>query len=105
MLVCDGISWIMEYQLADKPVIFYERPDHVPFNMLGEIVRLGTNVVHNKDELLQTLTAFAEGAEDPKQTGRAQVRELLNVNAPATQNIIAAIKEKLRDEGWRGSNS
>ena len=40
-MITDGISFLTEYQMFDKPLIFIERDDHAKFNKLGELVVQG----------------------------------------------------------------
>lgn len=35
LLLTDGVSWLMEYPLFDKPVLFLDNQQHVNFNQLG----------------------------------------------------------------------
>lgn len=100
VLVSDGVSWLMEYQLTGKPVVFIENAEHRPFNDFGELVRAGTNVVHDARDLRARIEEFAAGADDPAAEGQAQVRALLSEHPDAVHAILAAIKDRLREEGW-----
>ncbi|MBD3689652.1 hypothetical protein H8R18_00105 [Nanchangia anserum] len=105
VLVCDGVSWLMEYQLTAKPVVFIERAHHAPFNDFGRVVREGTNVVTTGKELTTILEHVAAGGTDPAAQGQQRVRELLRVDHDAVAEIVATIKTKLREEGWHPTST
>ena len=101
VLVCDGVSWLAEYQLTDRPVVFLEREDHRPFSALGERIIAGVNRVPSAAEAFRLVEALACGEPDPRRAERRQNALALRGDGHAAENIIAAIKAKLTDEGWR----
>ncbi|HCR3030472.1 TPA: hypothetical protein ON286_004085, partial [Escherichia coli] len=66
LLLIDGISWLLEFQLEKKPIIFLEREDHLPFDINGEKIRDGLNSVNNIDQALELLLEFRNGKVDTK---------------------------------------
>lgn len=101
VLVCDGVSWLAEYQLTGRPVVFLEREGHQPFSPLGERIIAGVNRVPGVAEAFTLVEALAAGAADPRQDERQRTAQLLRGDGHAAENIVAAIKAKLEDEGWQ----
>jgi hypothetical protein len=101
-LLTDGLSWMMEFQLLEKPVVYVERPDHRPFNELGEQVLRGTNTVPTTQAGIHLLEGFAKGAPDPRAAQQKEVSRLVGGSGQAAERVVASIKAKLAAEGWAG---
>lgn len=102
VLVCDGVSWLLEYQLTAKPVVFVERPDHAPFNAMGRAMREGTHVISDPRDLPATLTYYARGGTNPATAGAQRTCELIQSHTNSVDEIVHTIKRRMRAEGWTG---
>ncbi len=97
-LVSDGLSWLLEYQFAKKPVIFLERPDHRRFNDVGERALSGVTRVRSVDEAADLLEGLAAGRTHDLRSEQDQIVEQLFGAPGAADRIIAAIRDGLTAE-------
>ena len=106
VLVCDGLSWLMEFQLVNKPVVFLERRGHAPFNELGRISLEGMHRVSSVDEAIPLLEGFAAGQPDPLGAAQREVGERLFGLRGAAPRIVDAIREQVAAERqqWRAES-
>ena len=66
LLITDGISFLTEYQLFQKPIVFFERSDHVPFNELGKEIVKGVNSFNTAHDVIAFIYQFRSDFLDPK---------------------------------------
>lgn len=91
ILIMDGISWLLEYQLMKKPLIFIEREDHSPFTINGELIASGTNRVSTFQQAKELAYKFKYGESDPNRNNQEIVIENLLSIEKADDNIIESI--------------
>jgi hypothetical protein len=96
-MLIDGISQLAEYQLFDKPVIFLERPEHLPFNDLGEKVRSASCPVSNVQEAMILVDRLAAGEIDPKHGSHTAVAAEISIYPDAVDRILAEIRGGLNE--------
>jgi hypothetical protein len=100
VMVTDGLSMLVEYQLFGKPVIFFERPGHRPFNAIGERVAGGVHTVHTVAEARRLAEKFLGGEPDPlRPRQRENVRELFGAGDSVGQILAALRAEVARERG------
>jgi hypothetical protein len=88
----------VEYQLFTKPVIFFEREGHRPFNAIGERVVRGVHTVHTVDEVRRLAEKFLAGEPDPlRDRQRENVEELFGAGDSVTR-ILAALRAEIAAE-------
>lgn len=95
VLISDGMSFIIEYQFFNKPVIFLERSDHAALSVAGERLVLGTHRVKNLAEAQQKVKLFARGEVDPLKDVQIENTRWLSGDGQAVSNILNAIKKDL----------
>ncbi|OCG08126.1 hypothetical protein A9G13_05585 [Gilliamella sp. wkB178] len=95
ILIMDGISWLLEYQLMKKPLIFIEREDHSPFTINGELIATGTNRVSAFHQAKELAYRFKNGEQDPKRDKQDIVVNELLLLENAADNIVELILEDL----------
>lgn len=96
LLLIDGISWLLEFQLEKKPIIFLEREDHLPFDINGEKIRDGLNSVNNIDQALELLLEFRNGKVDTKiKNQKFNCEEYLTGHGDIPKNIVTAVYNNL----------
>ena len=94
VMVTDGLSTLVEYQLFEKPVIFFERRGHREFNAIGEQVIRAVHTVHGVDEVRRLAEKFLGGEPDPlRERQQENVRQLFG-----PLGSIARIIDVLRRE-------
>jgi len=96
-LICDGLSFLMEYQLFNKPVIFLERKDHVAFTDDGQRIIEGTHRVSTLDEAKALAARFKDGYPDPLYKKQIDNAQWLKAYGNAAQNILAAIRNGMKE--------
>jgi hypothetical protein len=98
LMLTDGLSMLVEYQLLQRPVIFLERPDHRPFTPIGEMVRTGTHPVESVPAARSLAERFLRGERDPLAARqRANVHQLFG-EAPSVPRILGALRGMLDSE-------
>lgn len=102
LLITDGLSMLVEYQLLSRPVIFVERPDHRPFTTIGELVRTGTHAVGTVAEARARDQHLREGA-DPLRGRQAQNVERLFGTGSSVERILSALRQLLAAEAGEPS--
>ena len=91
ILIMDGISWLLEYQLMKKPLIFIEREDHSAFTVNGELIATGTNRVSTFEQAKALAYRFKNGEPDPNRNNQDIVVEQLLSIDNAAENIVDSI--------------
>jgi CDP-Glycerol:Poly(glycerophosphate) glycerophosphotransferase len=94
MLITDGVSWLMEYQLVRKPIIFIDREGHQPsFLNFGHTMLEAVHRYPTLEAALPQILDFAAGAVDSKAEIMERNYQLLYQEGAATR-IKDAIKAK-----------
>jgi hypothetical protein len=98
LMVTDGLSMLVEYQLLTKPVIFFERRGHRPFNVIGEQVVRGVHTVHTVDAARRLADTFLDGEPDPlRDRQRENVRALFGIGG-SVERILTTLREEIAGE-------
>ncbi|MFC5993646.1 hypothetical protein ACFQE5_05395 [Pseudonocardia hispaniensis] len=98
LMVTDGLSMLVEYQLFTKPLIYFERDGHRPFNAIGERVVRGVHGVRSVDEARRLAEKFLAGHPDPlADRQRENVRRLFGT-ADSTPRILRALRREIARE-------
>jgi hypothetical protein len=99
-MVTDGLSFLSEYQLLDKPIIFFSRHDSIGFNEAGIKLIDGVYKVQTRDELASRLVKIMNNEEDLDIVIRR--REIAAAIQPypghAATNILEILYSKLMSE-------
>jgi hypothetical protein len=96
VMVTDGLSFLTEYPLLDKPLIFYRRPDSSRLNAAGENIVKACEVVHETPALGPLLRDIARGRENPRTVhARAEVRGAIHRYPGQAADRIAEILARL----------
>lgn len=107
LMITDGLSMLVEYQLFGKPLVFVEREGHRPFNEVGRRVVRGVHTVRAVDEARRLADKFLSGHPDPLvDAQRRNVDELFGAGNSA-QRVLAVLREEIAREaaGTRSSAS
>ncbi|SFL93242.1 hypothetical protein [Geodermatophilus ruber] len=98
MLITDGLSMLVEYQLIERPIVYVERPDHRPFTPIGEMVRRGTHPVRTVAEARTVANPFLAGQPDPLRLQQARNVERLFGQESSVPRILDTLREMLAAE-------
>jgi CDP-glycerol glycerophosphotransferase (TagB/SpsB family) len=102
LLLTDGLSMLVEFQLFERPLVFVERQDHRPFNEIGELVRRGAHsatCVADARRLAEKLLAAGSDSLQPVQ--RENVATLFGPPG-AADRILGVLRTLIADETARG---
>jgi len=98
--VTDGLSMLVEYQILAKPVVFYERRGHRPFNAIGEQVVRGVHSVPSVEEARRLADTFLGGEPDPlRDRQRDNVRALFGAGESVGRILTVLREEIAREQG------
>ncbi len=100
LMLTDGLSFLTEYQLFDKPLVFIDSQRHVQLNALGQLALDCADHVISLAQAEESVNAYAKGKPLGHQEARAKLRRIMIPNErPSAQIIADAIAEGLsRDE-------
>lgn len=88
LMLTDGVSFLVEYPLFDKPLIYFDSGRHVPFNDLGRIAVSAGDVVRDFDSMKRMALRYVEGAPIGFEVERALLKRLLVPNEAAPVDTI-----------------
>ncbi|WP_237152551.1 hypothetical protein [Oryzibacter oryziterrae] len=92
LMITDGLSFLTEYQIFDKPLIFQDSRHHVPFNALGNLAVEAAHVAHDFEAMRAAVEAYAAGAPWGYEEARARLRKVLfPAERPATELVLDEI--------------
>lgn len=101
-MITDGISFLAEYQFFTKPIIFLERPDHLPFSPAGERIIKGTHAAAGVAAAQKLARDFAAGRADVKAEAQRYNTAWLAGDklaaGTAAERIISSIRRGIRNE-------
>ena len=99
VLLSDGVSFIAEYQVTGKPVVFIEREGHVDFNVLGKVTVQGTYRVPTAEKAIEKILSLKEGGDDALKRARGFTdAELRPYPGAAAERILHEIRTGIADE-------
>jgi hypothetical protein len=94
VMISDGLSFLSEYQLFDKPIIFLERFGHSKFNVVGEMLKKGLYCTDNINIAFKWLLEGSLIANDElKVVRRENVNAMMPTQTSAAKKIVDSIVE------------
>ena len=103
LLITDGLSVLVEYQLLERPIIFFEREGHRAFNEIGEVARRGAHTVRTVSEARHVAEPLLKGGPDPLAPIQRQNAQRLFGDSHSADRILATLREMIAAE--RGSDN
>ena len=92
-MITDGISFLSEYQIFDKPLVFLDSGHHVPFNRLGEQIIASAWRVGLVADARAFLNDFRRQGMDPTAKSRIATMQLLRpFPGEAAQRIVQDLR-------------
>lgn len=100
LLVTDGVSFLNEYQLFDKPLIFIERRDIIGFNEAGQQFLTGLYRITDYSKLESLILKILSGWEDSKIAAarKTNLDALRPFPGKAADNILQAILDGFNND-------
>jgi CDP-Glycerol:Poly(glycerophosphate) glycerophosphotransferase len=97
LMLTDGVSFLAEYQLFEKPLIFFDSGVHQPFNALGRLAERAAHRVTRFDEMKKAVLAYKQGAPWPLEQERKDLLKVLQPNnTPAAGIILDSIANDIQ---------
>lgn len=98
LLVVDGLSFLIEFQLLAKPIIRLTRPDNAPFNAFGRLVAKGTHDLPAAeiDSLEAMIDGLLDGTIPHKKSAQQAVYDELTGERDPAGHILEAVHSDLR---------
>lgn len=99
LMITDGISFLTEYPLFDKPLVYFESGCHVPFNALGHKAAAAAHVVRDFASMRAAVLAYKAGEPWQREEERTVLKDaLLPGGRSSVDIIIENIAEGVRSE-------
>jgi hypothetical protein len=97
LMLTDGVSFLSEYQLFEKPLIYFDSGNHPPFNTLGRMAEDASYKVTNFDQMKKAALEFRAGKNWPLEEERQKfLKVLLPCAEPAARIILDSIAADIR---------
>ena len=93
VLITDGLSMLVEYQLLGKPVVFAERDGHRPFTEIGEVVVRGVHRHGTVADAIAAAAQLSDGSRDPLADTQAEVISTLFAFDDPDRRIVTALRD------------
>lgn len=98
LMISDGLSFLAEYPLFNKPLIFFDSCNHVDFNDLGKLAEAASRRVTTFDQLKQATIEYKDGkAWEFEQERKTLLDNILPNRGEASAAILEAIAEGIKD--------
>lgn len=95
-MLTDGITFLVEYQLFDKPLIWLDSGQHIGFNSIGQHALNGLHTAKSASAALNLIDEIRKRTVDPLQESRAEVmRSLMPHAGVSAERVLTAIRERL----------
>jgi hypothetical protein len=102
MLVTDGVSFLTEYHLFEKPIVFIDSGKHPEFNALGKLAKKAAHCVESFKEMKKAVLNYKDGMVWEKEAERQELLRVLRPCAqPASTIILNTIAEEISAAGLR----
>ncbi|MBB4955655.1 hypothetical protein H4S14_003694 [Agrobacterium vitis] len=97
LMLTDGVSFLTEYHLFEKPLIFFDSGRHHPFNELGRLAERASHRVSNFGEMKKAILAYKNGQSWKFEQERQDLLKVLRpFDKPAADIILDSIAEDLQ---------
>lgn len=100
VMLTDGVGFLSEYQLFEKPLIFLDSGCHFGFNPVGAIMLESANKIRSISEARALCERFSKGEPDPMRTiQQTVIQRIMPYPGQSAKKIVQAIREGLYAEG------
>jgi hypothetical protein len=96
-MLTDGITFLAEYQLFPKPLIWLDSGRHLAFNTIGKKLLRGLHAATSASAALKLVDEVRKQPIDPLQDKRVEVmKTLMPYPGKSAQHVLGAIQKELR---------
>ena len=100
-LLTDGVSFLAEYPLFDKPLVWLDSGRHTKLNLMGERAVEANYKVQNVAEAIAIFERLRKG-DDPMKERREAVRQyLMPFPGEAANRVLQCIRDRFQEETSR----
>ncbi|MGE6742126.1 CDP-glycerol glycerophosphotransferase family protein [Allorhizobium pseudoryzae] len=94
MMLTDGVSFLTEYHLFAKPIVFIDSGVHARFNHLGRLAEAAAHRVDSFEEMRTAALSYKDGKAWPLEKERQDLLEVLRPRQePASRIILDSIAD------------
>lgn len=98
MMITDSLSFLTEYPLFDKPLVFFDSGKHAAFNAIGELAVSCTRRVYSFSEMKDAVIFYKNGGAWEFESEREQLKHILQPEqVPASEIILDSIYNDMKD--------
>ncbi len=98
LMISDGLSFLAEYPLFNKPLVFFDSQNHVEFNDLGKLAEAASRRVTTFDQLKHAVLEYKNGkAWEFEDERKALFDSIIPHRGQASAVILDTIAEGIRD--------
>ncbi|MDF7674193.1 CDP-glycerol glycerophosphotransferase family protein [Acetobacteraceae bacterium ESL0709] len=98
LMITDGVSFLAEYPLFDKPLIFVDSRRHYPFNELGEMAVACARTVTSFTEIKEAVEEWQTGHIWDREQERQKLLQALRAGGrSAVEIILDAIVDGMKE--------
>ncbi|WP_320199118.1 CDP-glycerol glycerophosphotransferase family protein [Agrobacterium sp. rho-13.3] len=98
LMISDGLSFLAEYHLFNKPLVFFDSQNHVEFNGLGKLAEAASRRVTTFDQLKHAVLEYKDGKVwEFEEERKALLDNILPHRGKASAVILDTIAEGIRD--------
>ncbi len=99
-LLTDGVGFLSEYQVFEKPLIFIDSGNNCGFNAAGQMMMQSANKVTAISEARVLCESLRSGNPDPmREAQKHTISQLMPYPGESAKRIVASIREGLAAEG------
>jgi hypothetical protein len=100
LMLTDGVSFLSEYQLFRKPLIYFDSGNHPPFNKIGLMAEGAAHKVTTFEQMHQAALDYKAGKPWALEAEREEfLKVLLPCSEPASRIILDSIAADIRSPG------
>ncbi|XUY27392.1 hypothetical protein RMR21_003235 [Agrobacterium sp. rho-8.1] len=98
LMISDGLSFLAEYPLFNKPLIFFDSGNHVEFNELGKLAEAASRRVTSFDQLKQAALEYKSGKPwEFEEERNTLLQNILPNRGKAAASILEAIAQGIHE--------
>lgn len=98
IMITDGISFLVEYPIFGKPLVFFDSGRHAPLNDIGRLAKSCAHVVHDFSSMKTIVSSYKNGTlQDPYAENRKKLMKVLfpfekRAEEIIIENIVSSFK-------------
>lgn len=100
VMLTDGVGFLSEYQLFEKPLVFLDSGHHFGFNAAGEVMMESANSFRSLADARRFIETLKNGQPDPmREKQQSVLTRIMPYPGQSAQKIVQSIRDGLSSEG------